>query len=238
MLVWAVGRSDLPNWRITRAGITEALRPRATAMSSGHGISAFAAALQGSERRSVGAALTALCTQLPSALLAHSTPAALARLAKYDASWCTRRGTSVDASEPARGVLFAQAATLLGADDAASASWVVQVAGLLGRLKRVSTDQSGSTAGATPVTRKRTRTGAGMAQGALREVLFGSALADRNMGFALWVAAALLHAHEAGHDAADATAAILHEPRTAQWLRVAGNADTAVKRRRPQMGID
>lgn len=138
-LGWAVAESDLPAWRPTRVGLQEAARlevggaPLADA-------EAYARAVLTGEREAVQATLAAArAGAAPEALLASLADAALVRLASYDLARSDRAGSTVTGWEAARAVIFAHAAARAPSGRFALAH-AVMLAGVVGRLARVSTE--------------------------------------------------------------------------------------------------
>ncbi len=223
MLGWAVARSDLPSWRATRGGIAEALRSTDSGESRD---------IQGtytdhillSERKAVAATLARLRAGVAAKTLLHqAAQAATHRLAHYDARWSVRGGSTVTVAEPVVALLFARVTQTLPSDARFGAPFAVQVAGLLGRLGRVS----------LPIAGARVPAGAG-SRDQLRDVVLASALAEANPALALLAADALAEDH-ASHDL---LGPILDEPRGARIARLALNAERVVRTRKPHEGID
>lgn len=138
-LGWAVAESDLPAWRATRAGLHDAARlaPGTEPLGDAAAAELRRAALQ-TEREAIDATLAhARRGADPRALLEALATASLERLASYDLARSIRAGSTVTAWEPARAVLLAHAATRAPAPRFAL-THAVMLAGLLGRLGRVS----------------------------------------------------------------------------------------------------
>jgi nitrite reductase/ring-hydroxylating ferredoxin subunit len=223
MLGWAVARSDLPSWRATRGGIADALR--GTSSGESHEIQGtYTDHLLLSERKAVTATLAHLRAGVAAKpLLQEAARAAAHRLAHYDARWSIRGGSTVTVAEPAVGLIFARAARELPADARFGAPLAVQVAGLLGRLGRVSLPSSGATLPMGEASRDH-----------LRDVVLASALAEANPALALLAADALAE----DHASLALVRPILDEPRGARIARLALNAERVVRTRKPHDGID
>lgn len=237
MLAHAVARSDLPTWRSTRSGVAEALRPRPVRRRARD--EGLRDALLVSERRAVGAMLDAVepLVRAPRSegtardeagviegLVGEVKAGALARVARYDVSWTTRVGSTVTVDEPLRALHFASALEALTfAGPRLLAPLLVQGAGLVGRLSRVSSAEPRG-----PVEGER--------RGLLRSLALSSALAMESPARALLAAAALSR----GDDTRlrPAVAAVLAEPKDRRLERIAANAERVVRTRRPHEGID
>ena len=149
---------------------------------------------------------------------------ALARVARYDVSWTTRVGSTVTVDEPLRALHFASALEALTfAGPRLLAPLLVQAAGLVGRLSRVS-----SSAPRDPAEGER--------RGLLRSLALSSALSLESPARALLAAAALSRVDETRLRLA--VAAVLAEPKGRRLERIAANAERVVRTRRPHEGID
>lgn len=223
MLGWAVARSDLPSWRATRGGIAEALR--STNSGESREIQGtYTDNLLLSERKAVAATLARLRTGVAAKTLLHEAARAAAhRLAHYDARWSVRGGSTATVAEPVVALLFARVARTLPPDARFGPPLAVQVAGLLGRLGRLSLPTSGATA----------PTGVG-SRDQLRDVVLASALAEADPALALLAADALAE----DHASQELVRPILDEPRGARLARLALNAERVVHTRRSHDGID
>jgi nitrite reductase/ring-hydroxylating ferredoxin subunit len=138
-LGWAVAESDLPAWRATRVGLQEAARvePGTAAMGDGAAAALRDAALR-SEREAVDATLAAVrAGAAPALVLDVLAGAALDRLARYDLARSAKVGSAVSGWDAARAVIFAYAATRAPSGRFALAQ-AVMLAGVVGRLARVS----------------------------------------------------------------------------------------------------
>jgi nitrite reductase/ring-hydroxylating ferredoxin subunit len=237
MLAHAVARSDLPTWRATRSGVAEALRPRAARRRARD--EGVRDALLVTERRAVGAMLDAVdpLVRAPRSGDAHHegraeldglvlavTEAALERVARYDVGWTSRVGSTVTVDEPLRALQFAHALeALVPAGPRFLAPLLVQAAGLVGRLSRVSSDAPSDPA-------------EGDRRALLRAVALSSALSMESPARALVAAAALSRADDTRLRVA--VAKVLAEPRDRRLERMAANAERVVRTRRPHEGID
>jgi nitrite reductase/ring-hydroxylating ferredoxin subunit len=146
-LAWAVAESDLPGFRPTRVALQEVARRAippeglATTMDESSA-NTMASELLASERRAVDALLTALDSHTAEALVPVLLGAALRRAASYDGAWTAKVGSDVDPFEAGRLVLLAAAISeLTPAPENARflPNQLVQLAGLTGRLSRIST---------------------------------------------------------------------------------------------------
>jgi nitrite reductase/ring-hydroxylating ferredoxin subunit len=222
---WAVARSDLPNWRVTRAAVAEALRTGARGAPptelEPREQDTYRDALRSSERRAVRSTLSHLERGVPgAALLRVAVEIARERLNTYDVEWSERAGSSVTLKEPVQALSFAQAASAQAfATPMLAAPLSVLCAGLIGRLSRV--------CGAPP-RRQRPRTAT---RDEILQVLFDSAIATYDP------ASALLLAGQAVEGPLDLSAA-LAEPRLGVRRRDAANVDLAANDRRFRYGID
>jgi len=238
MLAWATPRSDLPTWRATRAGIAEALRgaPRPLAgveTPAPRGPSSLAEALLHSERRAVAAVLERLRgDESTRPIVAAGTHAATSRLERYDGAWSTRVGSTVTAEEPLTALAFAHALEALEPRARVVARalrpLVVQLAGLVGRLSRLTLDARPSL---EPSFVARTP------RALLRELVLESALAEANPSGALLAAATLLEAARTV-SLHPLVAPLLTEPRGTRLVRLAANAERVVRTRKPHEGVD
>jgi nitrite reductase/ring-hydroxylating ferredoxin subunit len=237
MLAHSVARSDLPTWRSTRSGVAEALRPRASRRRGRD--EGLRDALLASERRAVFAMLDAVepLVRAPrpgdaadgeggalAGLVGEVKAGALARVARYDVSWTTRVGSTVTVDEPLRALHLASALEALTfAGPKLLAPLLVQAAGLVGRLSRVSSAAPRDSA-------------EGERRGLLRSVALSSALSMESPARALLAAAELSRVDEAR--LRPAVAAVLAEPKDRRLERIAANAERVVRTRRPHEGID
>jgi nitrite reductase/ring-hydroxylating ferredoxin subunit len=146
-LAWAVAESDLPGFRPTRVALQEVARRAsppeglATIMDE-TSANTMVSELLASERRAVDALLTALESHTAEALVPVLLGAALRRAASYDGAWTAKVGSDVDPFEAGRLVLLAAAISELTPAPKNARflpNQLVQLAGLTGRLSRIST---------------------------------------------------------------------------------------------------
>ena len=146
-LAWAVAESDLPGFRPTRVALQEVARRNGplkglvTSMDETNANTMICEVLA-SERCAVDALLAALQTHNPEALVPVLVGAALRRAASYDGAWTAKVGSDVDPFEAGRLVLLAAAIAELSLSSENARflpNQLVQLAGLTGRLLRIST---------------------------------------------------------------------------------------------------
>jgi hypothetical protein len=146
-LAWAVAESDLPGFRPTRVALQEVARRNGplkglvTSMDETNANTMICEVLA-SERCAVDALLAALQTHNPEALVPVLVGAALRRAASYDGAWTAKVGSDVDPFEAGRLVLLAAAIAELSLSSENARflpNQLVQLAGLTGRLSRIST---------------------------------------------------------------------------------------------------
>jgi nitrite reductase/ring-hydroxylating ferredoxin subunit len=226
MMSWSVTRSDLPNWKITRGAVSDALR--VPYVDAGEGATlevGYGALLLKSERRAITSTMTALQKGTSiTRIFEEITIAAKRRLETYDITWSERIGSNVTSAEPVMALLFVQAAAKAAAiskNPRSAGSLAVLAAGLIGRLGRLCSEQES----------QRTRPSHSTTE-LLQRVLFDSALAARAPALALMFVSAVREEN----DRVAMLTKVLLEPRAER--RAAANAERIVQKRRAHDGID